>query len=89
LKDTLCGTKVLYKKDYKLIEANRKYFGEFDPFGDFDLIFGAAKLNLKITEVIVRYRDREYGSTQISRFRHGLLLIKMSLFAARKIKFIA
>ncbi len=89
IKDTLCGTKVLFKKDYKLIQANRKYFGEFDPFGDFDLIFGAAKLNLKITEVIVRYRDREYGSTQISRFRHGLLLIKMSIFAARKIKFIS
>ena len=89
LKDTLCGTKVLFKKDYELIKANRKYFGDFDPFGDFDLLFGAAKLNLKITEVIVRYRDREYGSTQISRFRHGLLLIKMSLFAARKIKFIA
>ncbi len=89
IKDTLCGTKVLFKKDYKLIQANREYFGEFDPFGDFDLIFGAAKLNLKITEVIVRYRDREYGSTQISRFRHGLLLIKMSIFAARKIKFIS
>ena len=87
LKDTLCGTKVLFKKDYRLIVANRKYFGDFDPFGDFDLIFGAAKLNLKITEVIVRYRDREYGSTQISRFRHGMLLIRMSLFAARKIKF--
>jgi SAM-dependent methyltransferase len=87
LKDTLCGTKVLFKKDYELIQNNRKYFGDFDPFGDFDLIFGAAKLNLKITEVIVRYRDREYGSTQISRFRHGLLLIRMSLFAARKIKF--
>ncbi|NOX47629.1 MAG: glycosyltransferase [Chlorobi bacterium] len=89
LKDTLCGTKVLYKKDYELIQENRKYFGDFDPFGDFDLIFGAAKLNLKITEVIVRYRDREYGSTQISRFKHGLLLVRMSLFAARKIKFIA
>lgn len=88
LKDTLCGTKVLYKHHYKLIEKNRAYFGDFDPFGDFDLIFGAAKLNLKITEVIVRYRDREYGSTQISRFRHGWLLIKMSFFAARKIKFI-
>lgn len=87
LKDTLCGTKVLFRKDYELIKANRKYFGDFDPFGDFDLIFGAAKLNLKITEVIVRYRDRQYGSTQISRFRHGLLLIRMSLFAARKIKF--
>jgi len=87
LKDTLCGTKVLFKKDYELIQNNRKYFGDFDPFGDFDLIFGAAKLNLKITEVIVRYRDREYGSTQISRFRHGILLIRMSLFAVRKIKF--
>jgi ubiquinone/menaquinone biosynthesis C-methylase UbiE len=88
LKDTLCGTKVLFKKDYELIKANRKYFGEFDPFGDFDLIFGASKLNLKIVEVIVRYRDREYGSTQISRFRHGILLFKMCFFAARKIKFI-
>lgn len=89
LKDTLCGTKVLFKKDYELIKANREYFGDFDPFGDFDLLFGAAKLNLKITEVIVRYRERRYGSTQISRFRHGILLIRMSLFAARKIKFIS
>jgi 2-polyprenyl-3-methyl-5-hydroxy-6-metoxy-1,4-benzoquinol methylase len=87
LKDTLCGTKVLFSNDYQTIKANRHYFGDFDPFGDFDLLFGAAKLNLKITEVIVRYRDREYGSTQISRFTHGWLLIKMSLFAARKIKF--
>jgi 2-polyprenyl-3-methyl-5-hydroxy-6-metoxy-1,4-benzoquinol methylase len=87
LKDTLCGTKVLFRKDYEKIIANRHYFGDFDPFGDFDLLFGAAKLNLKITEVIVRYRDREYGSTQISRFSHGWLLIKMSMFAARKIKF--
>jgi SAM-dependent methyltransferase len=89
LKDTLCGTKVLFKNHYNLIKANRKYFGEFDPFGDFDLLFGAAKLNLKIVEVIVRYRDREYGSTQISRFKHGWLLIRMSMFAARKIKFIS
>ncbi len=87
LKDTLCGTKVLFKSDYETIASNRHYFGDFDPFGDFDLLFGAAKLNLKITEVIVRYRDREYGSTQISRFKHGWLLIKMSLFAAKKIKF--
>jgi len=87
LTDTLCGTKVLYKKDYNEITRNRHYFGDFDPFGDFDLIFGAAKLNLKITEIIIRYRDREYGSTQISRFRHGLLLIRMTMFAARKLKF--
>ncbi|MBI5403555.1 MAG: glycosyltransferase [Ignavibacteriae bacterium] len=87
VKDTLCGTKVLLKSNYEKIKSNRKYFGEFDPFGDFDLLFGAAKLNLKIIEVPVRYRDREYGSTQISRFRHGWLLIRMSFFAAKKIKF--
>ena len=88
LKDTLCGTKVLYRKDYETIKANRAYFGDFDPFGDFDLLFGAAKQNLKMTEIIIRYKDREYGSTQISRFRHGVLLFKMSFFAAKKIKFI-
>jgi len=88
LKDTLCGTKVLFKSDYEAIKHNRAYFGDFDPFGDFDLLFGAAKLNMKITEIIVRYKDREYGSTQISRFKHGWLLIKMCTFAAKKIKFI-
>lgn len=87
LKDTLCGTKVLFRSDYQTIRRNRAYFGDFDPFGDFDLLFGAAKMNLKITEIIVRYKDRTYGSTQISRFRHGLLLIRMSIFAARKIRF--
>jgi SAM-dependent methyltransferase len=87
LKDTLCGTKVLLKADYEKIKTNRAYFGDFDPFGDFDLLFGASKLNLKITEIIVRYKERTYGSTQISRFRHGWLLLKMSLFAAGKIKF--
>jgi ubiquinone/menaquinone biosynthesis C-methylase UbiE len=87
LKDTLCGTKVLFKRDYLAISQNRSYFGDFDPFGDFDLLFGAARLNMKITEIIIRYRDRAYGSTQISRFKHGWLLVKMSLFAARKIKF--
>ena len=87
LKDTLCGTKVILKKDYEKLKENRKYFGDFDPFGDFDLIFGASKLNLKIVEIPVRYKDREYGSTQISRFRHGWLLFKMSYFAAKKIKF--
>ncbi len=88
LKDTLCGTKVLLKKDYEIIKNNRAYFGDFDPFGDFDLIFGAAKQNLKIVEIIVRYKDRQYGSTQISRFKHGMILLRMSFFAAKKIKFI-
>ncbi|MBN1492150.1 MAG: glycosyltransferase [Phycisphaerae bacterium] len=85
-RDTLCGTKVLRRRDYDRIAANRHYFGEFDPFGDFDLIFGAAKADMKIIEVPVRYRARTYGETNISRFRHGWLLLKMTWFAARKLK---
>ena len=88
IKDTLCGTKVLWASDYQLIENNRDYFGEFDPFGDFDLIFGAAKLNLKIVDLPIRYRDRTYGTTNIQRWRHGWLLLKMVVFAARRIKFV-
>jgi SAM-dependent methyltransferase len=88
IKDTLCGTKVLWKKDYEQIAANRSYFGDFDPFGDYDLIFGAAKLNLKIVDLPIRYRERTYGSTNISRWKHGLLLLRMVAFAARRIKFI-
>ena len=88
IKDTLCGTKVLWKKDYEQIAANRSYFGDFDPFGDYDLIFGAAKLNLKIVDLPIRYRERTYGSTNISRWKHGLLLLRMVAFAARRIKFV-
>jgi SAM-dependent methyltransferase len=87
LKDTLCGTKVLFRSDYELIAKNRAYFGDFDPFGDFDLLFGAAKLNLKILEVPIRYRARTYGTTNIQRWRHGLLLFRMLWFAARRFKF--
>jgi hypothetical protein len=79
---------VLFKKDYEKLKEGRSYFGEFDPFGDFDLIFGASKLNLKIIELPIRYKERTYGQTNISRFKHGLLLLRMCLFAARKIKFI-
>lgn len=88
IKDTLCGTKVLRKIDYEKIAANRSYFGDFDPFGDFDLLFGAAKLNLKIVEIPVRYRERTYGTTNISRWKHGWLLLRMVFFALRRIKFI-
>lgn len=88
LKDTLCGTKVLSRKNYEAIAQNRSYFGDFDPFGDFDLLFGADKLNLKIRDIPVRYKERTYGSTNISRFRHGILLFRMVAFAARKLKFV-
>lgn len=87
VKDTLCGTKVLTRENYKKIAQNRHYFGEFDPFGDFDLIFGAAKQNLKIVDLPVRYRNRKYGDTNISRWKHGVVLLRMVVFAANKIKF--
>jgi len=87
IKDTLCGTKVLWRRDYDLIAANRAYFGDFDPFGDYDLIFGAAKLGLKIADLPIRYRARTYGSTNIRRWSHGWLLLRMVFFAARRIKF--
>lgn len=88
IKDTLCGTKVMFRRDYERLIKNRKFFGEFDPFGDYDLLFGAYKLNLKILDLPVRYRERTYGDTNISRFKHGLLLLRMCSFAAGKIKFI-
>jgi SAM-dependent methyltransferase len=88
LKDTLCGTKVITRRDYERLKKNRRYFGDFDPFGDFDLIFGSAKLNLAIVEIPIRYHAREYGETNISRFSHGWLLLKMVLFAMNKIKFV-
>ena len=87
-RDTLCGTKMISRGNYELIAANRSYFGDFDPFGDFDLIFGAVKQNLKVVEVPVTYRARTYGATSISRFRHGWLLLKMSWVAFKKIKWL-
>ena len=77
---------MLRAEQYAKIAADRDYFGDFDPFGDFDLIFGAAKQNLKIVEVPVRYAERSYGETQISRFSHGWLLVRMVVFAFRKLK---
>jgi hypothetical protein len=88
IKDTLCGTKVLRKTDYERIAAGRQYFGRLDPFGDFDLIFGAAKAQLKILDLPIRYRQRRYGTTNIQRWRHGWLLLRMVVLAARRLKFV-
>lgn len=88
VRDTLCGTKALWAHDYQKIVSNRSYFGDFDPFGDFDLLFGASRLNLRIRDVPVHYKERTYGSTNISRFRHGALLIRMTLIAARRLRFV-
>jgi SAM-dependent methyltransferase len=88
VKDTLCGTKVLSRRNYERIAANRAYFGEFDPFGDFDLLFGAARLSLRIVDLPIRYRERTYGTTNIQRWRHGWLLLRMVAFAARRLKFV-
>ncbi len=87
IKDALCGTKVMWRDDYEKIKTHRSFFGDFDPFGDFDLLFGAGKLNLKIVDVPIFYRARTYGATNISRFRHGWLLLKMCFFVIKKLKF--
>jgi hypothetical protein len=84
--DTLCGTKAISRQNYQRLKAGRAFFGDFDPFGDFDLLFGASKLNLKVVEVPIRYAARAYGETQISRFRHGMLLLRMVAYAFMRIK---
>tara|TARA_Y100001968_G_C19301776_1_gene689458 strand:+ start:78 stop:836 length:759 start_codon:yes stop_codon:yes gene_type:complete len=88
IKDTLCGTKVIWKKDYEDLKRGRNYFGNFDPFGDFDLLFGANKLNLKISEIPIRYQERSYGSSNIAHIKEGLILLKMCLVAAKKLRFV-
>ena len=88
VKDTLCGTKALWRRDYESIVANREYFGDLDPFGDFDLLLGAAKLNLRILDLPVRYRKRTYGTTNIKRWKHGWLLLRMAMLAAKRLKFV-
>lgn len=87
IKDTLCGTKVMTRENWLKLTEGRKFFGDFDPFGDFDMLFGAHKLNLKIVDLPIRYQERVYGDTNISRFSHGWLLLRMSAFAASKIRF--
>jgi SAM-dependent methyltransferase len=86
VKDTLCGTKVLLRSDYEKISRSRTYFGDFDPFGDFDLLLGAGRLGLKIVDIPIRYHARTYGTTNISRFRHGLALLRMASFAFWKFR---
>jgi SAM-dependent methyltransferase len=88
IKDTLCGTKVLWREQYEVIAANRAYFGHLDPFGDFDLILGAARLNLHILDLPIRYRERKYGTTNIQRWKHGLLLLRMAVVSALRLKLV-
>lgn len=85
-KDTLCGTKVIWKKDYLKMKKDYLNYLLIDPFGDFALIFAVIKHNLKVVEVPIRYKEREYGSTNISRFKHGLLLFKMTFEAFKEFK---
>lgn len=88
VKDTLCGTKVLSREDYRRVAAGREKFGRLDPFGDFDLLFGAANLRMKIVDMPVRYGERVYGETNIRRWSHGWLLLRMVWLATRRLKFI-
>ena len=86
LGDSLCGTKLVARHDYARMIAWRRDFGDFDPFGDFELLFPAATLGLGIVDVPIRYLARTYGTTNISRFRHGLLLLRMTLIGLLRIR---
>jgi hypothetical protein len=88
IKDSLCGTKAMSRQNYQKVVRNRSYFGDFDPFGDFDLLFGAAKLGFKIQDIPVRYVPRSYGSSNIQHVKEGIILLKMCLYAAKRMKFI-
>ena len=87
IKDSLCGTKMMLRTDYHRLLKRIDVLGDFDPFGDFNLLFGSAMLDLRVRDILVRYRDRTYGDTNISRFRHGWILLCMIWFGLRKIKF--
>jgi SAM-dependent methyltransferase len=86
-KDSLCGTKMLLRSDYERLLKRIEMLGDFDPFGDFNLLFGSSMLDLRIRDILVRYRDRQYGDTNISRLRHGWILLKMTWFGLRRVKF--
>jgi len=77
LTDTLCGTKAIHAINYARIQSKVNEFNALDPFGDFDLILGAARLNLRIMEVPIRYESRKYGTTQISRFSDSVPLFRI------------
>jgi SAM-dependent methyltransferase len=86
VKDTLCGTKAFWRRDYERLSRQRAFFGMDDPFGDFDLILGAAKLQLRIREIPVRYRERVYGRTNIRRWRDGLRLLGLMVRGLGRMK---
>lgn len=86
VKDSLCGTKMLLRSDYERVLRRIARFGDFDPFGDFNLLYGSALLGLRIRDVPVRYKDRTYGETNISRFRHGWILLQMTWFGVRNLR---
>ncbi|MCI5207545.1 MAG: glycosyltransferase family 2 protein [Candidatus Electrothrix sp. ATG2] len=77
--DSLCGTKFYALDDYKRFVSWRDRFGDFDPFGDFEMLFASSELALGVIDLPVRYRARTYGETNISRFRNGFELIRMTL----------
>ena len=84
--DSLCGTKMMARHDHLRMLAWRREFGEFDPFGDFDMLFPAAELALGTIDVPIRYLPRTYGETNIRRFYHGLMLLKMTLVGLWRVK---
>ena len=87
VKDTLCGTKVFWRSDWARIKPMLGSWGIEDRWGDYELLFGAAKLNLKILDLPVHYQERVYGSTKMTRVvRNGLIMLKMCWHGFLKLK---
>ncbi|MHC9061067.1 glycosyltransferase [Nitrospira sp. CMX1] len=86
IKDPRCGTKVFFRRDYERLAANRQYFDDVDPPGDFNLLFGASKLNLQIVEIPIRYEARTYGTNMIRRVGQRWVLFKMVVYGFFRLK---
>ena len=76
--DVLSGIKSILKRDYDLLYKRWGFLGFTDPFGDFELLYGAARTGLKIGEIPIRYYPRTYGETKTKLLIHGFYLLKMA-----------
>jgi len=87
IKDTLCGTKVLWRTDWERIRPLIGTWGTLDRWGDYELLFGAAKLNLRILDQPVHYQERTFGATKMTKvFKNGLIMLRMCLHGFRRLK---
>jgi len=79
--DTLCGTKALLRRDYRSMPLSGS-----DRWGDFDLLFGAARQKLRILEIPIHYRERAAGESKMNVRRDGPRFLRASLAGWRMLR---